>query len=134
MAVELGATWPELAERFRRGDEDALEEILRRAGPILCRVLAARRRYRWVALDELEEVVADALLAAFRVREGFDPARGSFVGWLFAFARNGARNFARLREIHTRRHRLPQESIELAEIADGREEVHQCGGAEPAGA
>lgn len=107
-----------LAERFRRGDEDCLDQILRGICPAICRVLGARSQFRDLAPDELEHVVSNSLHDAWLVHGDYDPARGTFFGWLMAIAYHAAANFARLPEIRARRLRVAIQPDVLAESTE----------------
>ena len=75
---------PRLGDRFRRREEAALEEVVRRLGPALLTYL---RRY--VSRDEAEDVLQQTLLDAWRSAERYDPAQ-RFTGWLFTIAHRRA--------------------------------------------
>jgi RNA polymerase sigma-70 factor (ECF subfamily) len=85
---------PGLGERFRRRDEAALEETVRRLGPPLLTYL---RRY--VGRDEAEDVLQQTLVDAWRRADRYDPAQ-RFTGWLFTIAHRRAVDALRSRR-HT---------------------------------
>ena len=71
-----------IEERFRRGDETAMEAVYREHGSLvytLCRRTLGPER----AADTTQEV----FLAAWRSRERFRPESGSLAGWLVGIAR-----------------------------------------------
>ncbi|HOT79638.1 MAG TPA: sigma-70 family RNA polymerase sigma factor [Microthrixaceae bacterium] len=71
-----------LAERFRSGDERALEEVYREHSRL---VYSFCRR----ALDDhrAADATQDVFLAAWRSRERYRPDLGSLAGWLMGIAR-----------------------------------------------
>jgi len=70
-------------ELFRAGDERALRHAYDRFGPAVFH-LAARSLS---STADAEDVVQATFVAAWLGREGFDPARGSMLGWLLGIAR-----------------------------------------------
>jgi RNA polymerase sigma-70 factor (ECF subfamily) len=82
---------PRLGDRFRRREEAALEEVVRRLGPAL---LAYLRRY--VSRDEAEDVLQQTLLDAWRRADRYDPGQ-RFTGWLFTIAHRRAVDVLRSR-------------------------------------
>ncbi|GIE33999.1 RNA polymerase sigma factor [Actinoplanes italicus] len=73
----------ELAERLRAGDETALREVYDRHGAAVLylaqRLLGDRA--------EAEDVTQVTFVAAWTGRDGFDPERGTMLGWLLGIAR-----------------------------------------------
>ncbi|HWS38051.1 MAG TPA: sigma-70 family RNA polymerase sigma factor [Actinoplanes sp.] len=73
----------ELAERLRAGDETALREVYDRHGAA---VLHLAQRLLGNRADA-EDVTQVTFVAAWTGRDGFDPHRGSMLGWLLGIAR-----------------------------------------------
>ena len=78
-----GATDPELVAAWRRGDEVAAGQLVRRHGAALGRYLAAAG----AASAEVEDLVQDTFFKAFRGLDGWR-GDGSLRGWLFRIAGN----------------------------------------------
>lgn len=80
---------PDLVDRIRRGDPDAVAEMVRRlGGPVL---YLARLILGPAGTDaDAEEVAADALVAAWQRAAEFDPARGRFRTWVFMLLKYAA--------------------------------------------
>ena len=76
----------ELAERLRAGDETALREVYDRHGAAVLylaqRLLGNR--------PDAEDVTQVTFVAAWTGRDGFDPQRGTMLGWLLGIARRKA--------------------------------------------
>lgn len=78
---------PELGARIRRGEERALEELVRAHGPtVLARL---HERYSTaLSREDLEDVLSIALNVLWRARGRYDPDRGGAGAWLLAIARH----------------------------------------------
>src|SRR5690349_10771402 len=76
----------ELAERLRDGDETALRTAYDRHGAA---VLYLAQRLLGNRADA-EDVTQLTFVAAWTGRDGFDPQRGSVLGWLLGIARRKA--------------------------------------------
>lgn len=95
--VEVKTSDSCLAERFRRGDDGCLDEVLREICPLICNGL--RRVFRSALVrNEIERIVAEALDHARDNREKFNPAKGTLAGWLWSIAYNAVLDFLRSRE------------------------------------
>ncbi|MEU4562147.1 sigma-70 family RNA polymerase sigma factor [Actinoplanes sp. NPDC023936] len=75
-----------LAERLSAGDETALREAYDRHGPA---VLYLAQRLLGNRADA-EDVTQVTFVAAWTGRDGFDPQRGTVLGWLLGIARRKA--------------------------------------------
>lgn len=73
----------DVCERFRTGDERALEEIYRRWSPVIfsmaLRLLGDR--------SDAEDVTQKAFVSAWTSRTSYDPAKGRISTWLVTIAR-----------------------------------------------
>ncbi|MEU4425026.1 sigma-70 family RNA polymerase sigma factor [Actinoplanes sp. NPDC024001] len=76
----------ELAERLRAGDEKALRTAYDRHGAA---VLYLAQRLLGNRADA-EDVTQLTFVAAWNGRDGFDPQRGTILGWLLGIARRKA--------------------------------------------
>ena len=81
-----------LARALAEGDEEALRALHRRYAPLVF-TLAARA----IGDAAADEVVQDVFLAAWQKRAAYDPARGTFKGWMIHAARNRVLNELRRR-------------------------------------
>ncbi|QBS36542.1 hypothetical protein E1B22_00035 [Thermaerobacter sp. FW80] len=80
---------PDLVDRIRRGDPDAVAEMVRRLGESV--LYLARLILGPAGTDaDAEEVAADALVAAWQRAAEFDPARGRFRTWVFMLLKYAA--------------------------------------------
>ena len=80
-----------LIQRLKDRDETALEELLRRFGPLM--------RYIIVPIlpgeQDREECLSETVLTVWEKIETYDPDKGGWTTWLTAVTRNGALNHAR---------------------------------------
>jgi RNA polymerase sigma factor (sigma-70 family) len=74
---------PELADRFRQGDELALRELYDRYGGLVYRLGISCLS----AHHEAEDVTQATFVAAWRGRRTYDPDRGTLAGWLLGIGR-----------------------------------------------
>ena len=86
MESDASILWRSLAE------PEAFGEIYQRHGAALTRYAVSR-----VGVSSAEDVVADTILAAFRVRRRYDFARDNARPWLYGIEANVIRNLARRR-------------------------------------
>jgi len=71
-----------------RADSAQFAEVYERVAPALCGWVALNLRAGLRARVDAEEVAQEVWLRAWRSLADFDPAHGSFRGWLFGIARN----------------------------------------------
>lgn len=88
------------------GDRSALQMIYDSESP---RMVGVARRIL-MRQDLAEEAVHDAFVRIWRSAGGFDPHRGSAIGWLYAIVRNCALT------IHRNEHRYDHDSDGLDDI------------------
>ncbi|HEX7448312.1 MAG TPA: RNA polymerase sigma factor [Pirellulales bacterium] len=91
MAAEFDLTTVDLAERFRRGDENAAREVLSLFRPVL-RAWLRKNFGKLLARDEMDDVIGDATV---RACEAHGECRGHPAGWLSTIAYNAAVEFLR---------------------------------------
>lgn len=91
------------------GDHGAYRALLSEATPIVRRSL--RRRYAFLAQEDVEDIVQEVLLSVHKVRATYD-GRRPFLPWLFAIAHNRTIDMLR------RRSRLSRREIAVAEYPE----------------
>jgi RNA polymerase sigma-70 factor (ECF subfamily) len=97
-----------LVARLARRDERALRILHGRYASLVFTVAA-----RIVDAAAAEEVVQDVFMTVWHKADAFDPARGSFKGWILQMTRNRALNDLRKRRAH-----VAESDEALAELAD----------------
>jgi len=91
--VDSEATRPSLLARIRDPqDRQAWQEFVQIYAPLVYRFAQKRGLQDADAADVTQEVLRAVARAAPRLE--YDPARGSFRGWLFTIVRNELRDFA----------------------------------------
>lgn len=123
----------DLVARIRRGEPDAVDEMVRLlAGPLL--YLARLILGPVGTAADAEEVAADALVAAWRRINEFDPSRGHFRTWVFMLLKYAALERRRqLLKEESRRVRLPHALPGAGPLAGAPEEVPWETGPPPGG-
>jgi RNA polymerase sigma-70 factor (ECF subfamily) len=111
--IQLPAEEPATANS-PAGPSDAELALAARSAPQAFEQLYQRyadRLYRYAAgltgsTSQADDIVSDTMIAAFEQLQRFDPARGSFAGWLFTIARrrivDDQRRLSRLRRAFQR--------------------------------
>jgi len=98
--LESSATRASLLVRLRDGsDGEAWQEFVRLYAPVIYGFVRKRGLQDADAADLMQEVLRSIMSAADRLE--YDPARGTFRGWLFTVTRNKVFNF-----LESRRHRV----------------------------
>jgi RNA polymerase sigma-70 factor, ECF subfamily len=82
-AAEKSASRMRLMERAQNGDKEAFQALFGDIGPLITRFV----RRRVFDQAEVDDVCQEALLAVFKSRHTYQPAR-PFEPWLFAIVRN----------------------------------------------
>lgn len=83
----------EIVELIRSRDPQGMDQLLLHFGPLMRYIIGP------ILSDgrDREECLTEAAMRAWDRIEQFDPARGSWTGWLTAVTRNAALNWARSR-------------------------------------
>lgn len=85
----------DLVAEYVSGTEDGLRQVYDRYGSLVhtyCR--------RTVGAESANDVTQEVFLAAWRLRDRFDAARGTLPGWLIGIARNKLLEQLRRRQLH----------------------------------
>lgn len=86
----------DLVANAQGGDRVALDALFARCLPRVTRIVALRCGRSWNRLEELDDVVQDSLLDAFRNLSQFEPrSEGSFLNWLAKLSCNNLNDAAR---------------------------------------
>ena len=80
-----------LIQRLKDRDETALEELLRRFGPLMRYIIAPILPGE----QDREECISETVLTVWEKIQSYDPEKGNWTTWLTAVTRNGALNKAR---------------------------------------
>ena len=80
-----------LVRRLKDRDETALEELLRRFGPLMRYIIAPILPGE----QDREECLSETVMTVWEKIESYDPEKGNWTTWLTAVTRNGALNKAR---------------------------------------
>ncbi|MFI5912153.1 RNA polymerase sigma factor [Dactylosporangium sp. NPDC051541] len=108
----------ELAAAFHRGD-DVLGLVYQRFAPAVFH-LATRTLS---AAADAEDVTQGTFVAAWQGRAGFDPARGTLLGWLLGIARRKVVDQLRAAGRHDRATESARRSVPAAAMAAPADEV-----------
>ena len=81
----------DLVQRLKDRDETALEELLRRFGPLMRYIIAPILS----GDQDREECLSETVLTVWEKIDSYDPAKSAWTTWLTAVTRNGALNRAR---------------------------------------
>jgi RNA polymerase sigma factor (sigma-70 family) len=104
-----------LAERFRRGDEKSVAQVLSDLCPPIQRRLTHKFR-SCIHRDEVEHIVLAALERAWENHAHYDRAKGPLGAWLWTIANHLASDFARSPYIRSRRVEVAVHPGRLAEL------------------
>lgn len=115
-AAALAGNGDGLSERLARGEENALEDVLREYGPPV-RGLLARKYCGVLGEGDFEDVLAIALFRVWQHRERFDPTRASLKAWFYRIATNAARDVLRYGWHKARRLEVSYEGASLASVS-----------------
>lgn len=101
-----------LVERIARRDQEAMRELVERLGG---RLLGALRR---MVKDPAaaEDLLQDCLVSVWTRASTYRPARGDVAGWIYAIARNAARDHQRRLGRRPAGHRADEPPEDLGRI------------------
>lgn len=86
----------DLVSNAQGGDRAALDALFARCLPRVSRIVALRSGRSWSRVEELDDIVQESLLDAFRNLSQFEPrSEGSFLNWLAKLACNNLSDAAR---------------------------------------
>ena len=92
-----------LLERAAGGDQDALEQLLQRDGPLVRGHLAGEIATRWQSVLSIDDVMQQTYIDAFLDVGRFEPrGDGSFAAWLTTLARRNLLDAIRMLDAEKR--------------------------------
>ena len=103
----------ELVERLVSGDRSAGDAIIRRHSGLVAKTV----RQAGVGQEDVEDMVQDIFIRAFRKANHYRPSKGRFISWLATVARNDTLN-------HLRRRRAATVSLDEALLGAGMTPNH----------
>ena len=107
LAIELGEADPDLAERLKRRDPQAMADLYDRYGRAAYSLI-----FRIVRDAEMaEDLVQETFIRVWSRAQAFDSARGALGAWLLAVARNRAIDY--IRSVDGRMARSSYELVEM---------------------
>ena len=107
LAFGLGEADPDLAERLKRRDPQAMADLYDRYGRAAYSLI-----FRIVRDAEMaEDLVQETFIRVWSRAQAFDSARGALGGWLLAVARNRAIDY--IRSVDGRMARSSYELVEM---------------------
>jgi RNA polymerase sigma-70 factor (ECF subfamily) len=107
LALEFGESDPDLAERLKRREPQAMADLYDRYGRLAYSVILRIVRDAEMA----EDLVQETFLRVWSRVQAFDSARGALGPWLLAVARNRAIDY--LRSVDGRMARSSYELVEM---------------------
>lgn len=79
--------WQDIADRLRRGDSDALDDVFTELGPMIAARLT-RQFSDVLSVEDIEDVMAQMLYRVWVHRNRYQPERAPFGLWCSLIARN----------------------------------------------
>src|SRR5260221_9838081 len=107
LALEFGESDPELAERLKRREPQAMADLYDRYGRLAYSLILRIVRDAQMA----EDLVQETFIRVWSRAQAFDSERGALVPWLLAVARNRAIDY--LRSVDGRMARSSYELVEM---------------------